>query len=402
MKLLIADKFPEKYLKELKNKGHDVTSNPDLKAEDLPDVIVEQEILIVRSTKVTEAAFNASNKLAIVIRAGAGTNTIDIKTAAKKGIFVCNTPGKNALAVAELAFGLLLSIDRNIPDNVIEMRNKVWDKKRFSKTTGICGRKVGVVGTGEIGRAFAARAKAFGMKLYAIQKPNRSLYTVKKLEELDFSWVKDINELADTCDVISFHIPSNADTKGIINKEFLSHVKPNSIILNTSRGNIAADEALIEAMNSKNIRCGLDVYNNEPASGKDEINTALSQHPNVYGTHHIGASTEQAQLAIAKAVFDLICDFEKGHVNNCVNLEKTLELRPTLTTLTIRHGNKVGVLSNILDILKKQNINVDQLENREFAGKNAAFSRIYTEAIISNDIIRQIESLLEVYQVTVK
>jgi D-3-phosphoglycerate dehydrogenase len=155
-------------------------------------------------------------------------------------------------------------------------------------------------------------------------------------------------------------------------------------------------------MDSKNIRCGLDVYNNEPASGKDEINTLLSQHPNVYGTHHIGASTEQAQFAIAKAVLDLIFDFEKGHVNNCVNLEKSLELRPTLITLTIRHGNKIGVLSNILDILKEQNINVDQLENREFAGKSAAFSKIYSEAAISNDIIRQIESLSEVYQVTVK
>jgi D-3-phosphoglycerate dehydrogenase / 2-oxoglutarate reductase len=320
MKVLLADKFPEKYKDELKSLGHEITSSPDLQPEDLPGVISGYNVLIVRSTKVKADTIKTADSLKMIIRAGAGTNTIDTDAAAEKGIYVCNCPGKNALAVAELAFGLLLSIDRNIPDNVIEMRNNNWDKKRFSKTQGIYGRNVGIVGLGQIGLAFAERAKAFGMNLYAIAK-TRSPESQKRLDNLGFSCCKDLNELAETCDVLTFHVPSNADTKNLINKELLSHVKPNTILINTSRGNIVDDEALIEAMNAKNLRVGADVFNNEPASGKDSISTPLSQHPNLYGTHHIGASTEQAQDAVAAEVINVINDLENSKIRNCVNID---------------------------------------------------------------------------------
>ncbi len=399
MKLLFADKFPEHFLKQLEELGHRVTSNPGLSAEDLPAAVEDNEVLVVRSTKVTENTFNAAKNLGLVIRAGAGTNTINVNAAAAKGIFVCNTPGKNALAVAELAFGLLLSIDRNIPDNVIEMRSGTWDKKRFSKTRGIFGRNAGIVGLGKIGMAFAKRAHAFGMNIFVIEKSGRTEETLKELEKLKVTFCSGLNELAQKCDVISFHVPSTQATRGLINKKFLSQLQPDSIIINTSRGDIVDDEALIAAMDEKNIRAGLDVFNNEPTKGKDNISTPLSQHPNVYGTHHIGASTEQAQLAIAKTVVNLISDFEKGIISNCVNLEKNVQLIPSLS---IRHFDKVGVLSSILDILKKQNINVGQLENREFSGKNSAYTNIFTENEISGDIVGAIASLPDVIHVAAK
>jgi D-3-phosphoglycerate dehydrogenase / 2-oxoglutarate reductase len=321
MKILLADKFPGQYADELTNSGHQITSTPDLSADDMPQAIQDNEIVVVRSTKVTADTINAATNLKMIIRAGAGFNTIDTATAAEKNIPVCNTPGKNALAVAELAFGLLLAIDRNIPDNVIEMRNNNWDKKRFSKTQGICGRTCGVVGLGQIGLGFAKRAQAFGMKLYGYDIPQRIEQIQGELNELDMTATTDLNEIAQNCDVITFHVPSIEATKGMINKNFLANCQDNAIIINTSRGNIAVDDDLIEAMNTKNIRTGLDVFNNEPTSGKDTINTALSQHPNVYGTHHIGASTEQAQNAVAQEVVNVINNLNQGNIINCVNLK---------------------------------------------------------------------------------
>ena len=167
MKILIADKFQEAYLGELNSLGHKVDLIPDLKAEDLAGKIKGYDALIVRSTKVKADVIKASDVLSLIIRAGAGVNTIDTKAAADKGVFVCNTPGKNSVAVAELAFGLMLAIDRKIPDCVSDLKNKVWNKKKYSKADGIMGKTLGIIGFGEIGIAFADRAKAFGMDVLA-------------------------------------------------------------------------------------------------------------------------------------------------------------------------------------------------------------------------------------------
>ena len=320
MNILMADKFPEEYQKKLISKGYEIIFNPDLTADDLPNNIENAQVLIVRSTRVTEQTLENAKQLKLIIRAGAGTNTIAVEEAAKKGIAVCNCPGKNAIAVSELAFGLLLSIDRNIPDNVIELRKEKWNKKGFQKTKGLFGRNIGVVGTGQIGLYFAERAHAFGMKVHVLEKKEgRAKETEARLAAMKVTYVSNYQQLAEKCSVISFHVPAKSETKGLIGKEFLSYVKPETIILNTSRGEIVDDLALIDAMDQKNIRAGLDVYNNEPGSGTGDFSTLLTLHQNVYGTHHIGASTEQAQTAIAVEVMNIIEQFEQGNVINCVN-----------------------------------------------------------------------------------
>lgn len=320
MKVLFADKFQENYLDDIKSLGHECVLRPGLTADDLPREIIGFNTLIVRSTRVTAETIDASDDLALIIRAGAGTNTIDKSAAAAKRIYVCNVPGKNAVAVAELAFGLLLSIDRNIPDNVIELREGRWNKKKYSTARGLLGRKVGIVGLGEIGLAFAERARAFGMEIYAVAKPGRPAHIRERINQLGVALVEDLHRLAETCDVLSFHVPAHPQTTGMINDEFLSHVRAGAVIINTSRGEIVDDDALIKAMDEKGIRVGLDVYNDEPASPTGEFSTRLSTHPNVYGTHHIGASTEQAQNAVAEAVVELLRAFQSGEVRNCVNL----------------------------------------------------------------------------------
>ena len=321
MKILFADKFPLSFVEKLEHMGHNCSIDPNLKAEDLPGTIGDAEILVVRSTGVMADTITAATGLKMVIRAGAGTNTIDKDTAAAQGIYVCNVPGKNAIAVAELAIGLLIAIDRSIPDNVERIRQGIWDKKRFSEASGLFGRSIGVVGLGAIGMAVAERAHAFGMKLYIIRKPERAPELSNRLTELGAVGMIDLYDLAKICDILSFHTPASEDTKRLVGAELLAEMKPRSVLLNTSRGDLIDERALIKAMDEKGIRAGLDVYMDEPAVAQGNFDSALARHPNVYGTHHIGASTEQAQAAVAEGVVDIVEAFDQGGVMHCVNMK---------------------------------------------------------------------------------
>ena len=319
MRILFADKFPSAQLGELKNLGHECHYQPTLQADDLAGHISGFEVLVVRSTKVNSNTIDAGDKLNLIIRAGAGTNTIDKAHATAKGIAVCNVPGKNAVAVAELTIGLLVAVDRNIPDNVIELREGKWNKKAYSAAQGLFGRSMGIVGAGAIGMAVAERAHAFGIKVHMIEKPGRSQETLNKMRALDVVGVADLNEMAQKCDIISFHVPASDSTKHLVSRDFLSKLCDGAIVLNTSRAEIVDEEALLEAMNAKSIRAGLDVFQGEPGAQQADFDSKLSKHPNVYGTHHIGASTEQAQTAVAKGVVEIVEAMESGAILHRVN-----------------------------------------------------------------------------------
>lgn len=320
MNILLADKFSEVHLNRLQDLGHSCDYRSELTAEDLPRHVAGYEILVVRSTRVDAPAINASDTLKMIVRAGAGTNTIDKDAAADKSIRVCNVPGKNAPAVAELTMGLLLAIDRNIPDNVADLRAGGWNKKKYSVAEGLYGRTMGVIGLGAIGLAVAERASAFGMQVYVIRKTGRSEVITKRLAEVNVVEVDNLDELAQRCAVLSFHVPASLDTRGMVNESLLSRMAPGSIILNTARGDIIDEQALLHAMDNNGIRAGLDVYRDEPAVGVGEFDSVLAKHPNVYGTHHIGASTTQAQNAVAEGVVEIIEAFGQGRVLHCVNL----------------------------------------------------------------------------------
>ncbi len=319
MHILFADKFPEKQLKLLRAAGHEIEFQPDLKASDLQHTVPEKNALVVRSTKIDQTTIDVANRLKIIIRAGAGTNTIDKEAAAKKGIAVCNVPGQNAAAVAELTIGLLLSIDRKIPDNVREIRDGIWNKKKFSVAHGVMGKTLGIVGAGSIGMSVAQRARAFEMNVLMVKKASRPKSILNRMSELGVREVGDLKELAMNSDVVTVHVPSVPATQNLINQEFLYWMKEGSIFLNTSRGEIVDEDALLDALNNKFMRAGIDVYVNEPAAATGEFKSKLAQHPSVYGTHHIGASTSQAQSAVANGVIEILEAFENGEVLNRVN-----------------------------------------------------------------------------------
>ena len=398
MKVLIADKFSESHLTKLIDLGHEVTLDPGLSTDDLPAAIPGYEVLIVRSTKVTPETIDAANKLNLVIRAGAGVNTIAVDYAAENGVFVCNTPGKNAVAVAELAMGLVMAIDRNIPDQVKDLRKGKWRKKRYATTKGLAGRSIGIVGLGAIGLEVAKRAHAFDMEIAVVDRPNRDPLRTQQLKQMGTRFEPDLLSLAASCDILSFHVPATPETEGLVSRALLDAMRPETVIINTARGSVIDEEALVEAIEKKDLRVGLDVYKGEPGSGDAPFESTLAQHPAVYGTHHIGASTNQAQTAIADAVLESIEAFQNGSLLNCVNLGL---VTGAAQTVTIRHHNVVGVLAGVLGTLREAGINVEHMENFVLAGRAAASAVIHVVGEVSEATVAKLESVDNVIAVSV-
>lgn len=385
MKVLIADKFEQSGIDGLKALGCEVISNPDLKDDALTEAIRDTgaDVLIVRSTKVNEAALNAG-RLSLVVRAGAGYNTIDVKAASARGIYVSNCPGKNSTAVAELAFGLILALDRRIADNVAELRAGHWNKKEFGKARGLHGRTLGLIGLGQIGREMIQRANAFGIKTIGW---SRSL-TPDAAEVLGIHYRQTILEIVHEADIVSIHVALTPETRGFINADIFEVMKPGAIFINTSRAEVVDQAALAQAVKTKGIRAGLDVFANEPATATGDFTDEIVSLPNVYGTHHIGASTDQAQEAIAAETVRIIREFkETGSVPNVVNLA---DRTPATHLLVVRHKDRPGVLSHVLNEIKAASLNVQRMENIVFAGAEAAIARIELDGTLEPETVDRI------------
>jgi len=387
MKVLIADKFPEAGQTELGNAGFDVVYDPDLKDETLASAIKssQADILVVRGTKVTGEMLEAG-RLSLVVRAGAGYNTIDVKTASARGIYITNCPGKNSIAVAELAFGLMLALDRRIPDCAADLKQGRWNKKEYSKARGIFGRTLGLIGLGRIGQEMISRAKAFGMPIVAW---SRSL-TLERAEMLGVEMKQSPLEVASASDVVSVHVALNNDTKNLIDEKFLNAMKPGSYFINTSRAEVIDQTALVQAIKERGLRAGLDVFAGEPTGGVGTVEDDSFKLEGVIGTHHIGASTDQAQQAIAQETVRIIRRYkEAGRAPNVVNLAKK---SPATHLLVVRHYDRVGVLASVFDSLKKEGINVEETENIVFDGAVAAIARIHLDSAPSDEVLGAIKS----------
>jgi D-3-phosphoglycerate dehydrogenase len=396
MRVLMADAIHASTVDELTGLGHECISEPKLAADDLPGRIPGFQALVVRSTEVTAAAIEAGDALELIVRAGAGTNTIDVEAASRLGIYVTNVPGRNAIAVAELTMGLLLAMDRRIADNVADLRAGSWDKATYSKADGLYGRSIGIVGLGDIGFAVAERAAAFGLRVRAVEK-ERDDAVAERIRDLDIELVPSLEELVASSDIVSIHVPALPETESMFDARLLGRMKEGAILLNTSRGDVVDEAALIDALDSRGLRAGLDVYPDEPGSGSSEWSSKLAQHPNVVGTHHIGASTRQAQAAVAAGVVEVIEAYTRGEILNCVNLAPT---RLGTHTLHVRHYDRVGVLAGVFDILRRRDLNVEQMENRIFQGRNAAVATIDVVGTVDEDLLGALGGLPDVIHVS--
>ena len=396
MKILFADALPDSYVDLLRRQGDECIVSPELGTADIPDVILGLDVLVVRSTEVTAATIDRSDNLGLIVRAGAGTNTIDCQAAADSGIYVCNVPGTNSVAVAELTLGLLLALDRHIPAAANDLRNGIWNKKGYSEADGLMGKTFGIIGVGEIGLAVAERARSFGMTVVAERKANRRPDIEARIRSIGIRLVDDLDAILAESDIVSIHVPGGERTVNLVDAGFLDSMKPNSILLNTSRGEVVDEDALLDAIESKGIRAGLDVFRNEPGDGTGEFASRLAAHPSVVGTHHTGASTQQAQDATSAATIDVIEAYRAGDPTNCVNVVRT---RVGTTTITIRHFDRVGVLAAALAVLRKADINVQTMVNQVFEGSNAAMAIIDVSGEVTSDVTRDLAALDNVIQV---
>ena len=415
MKVLIADQFEQTGIDAIVAAGCDVVYEPSLANKQLADALTatRPDVLIVRSTTVTEPML-ANGSLSLIVRAGAGVNTIDVNAASRRGIYVSNCPGKNSIAVAELTFALILGLDRRIAENVIDLRAGKWNKKEYSNARGLFGRTLGILGYGNIGQEVARRALAFGMQVVVwsrrfhrgsgiADRGSIALDPRSAIPDSDVTAVHSPEAVAERADILSVHLALANETRDLVNRSVLDWLKPGSYFVNTSRAEVVDHAALANAVRHRGIRIALDVFAKEPVASTGEFADRLLTLPGAIGTHHIGASTEQAQEAIATEAARIVRVYkETGKVPNVVNLATTT---PATYMLVVRHRDRPGVLAHVFDHLRANNLNVQETENIVFEGAEAAIARINLDGepptALLDTIARGNQDILNLYLVKI-
>lgn len=299
MRVLVTDGMSKAAVSQLREKGHEVVEQfyePDALGAALQefDCVVVRSKTKVRASHIDEAV---KGKLKLIIRGGVGVDNIDVAYAESKGISVRNTPCASSASVAELALGHMFSLARYIGIANATMRSGQWNKKQYEGTE-IGGKTLGLIGMGRIAQELAKRAQALGMQV---------VYTCRSGEKKDlpqYTYLP-LEELLKVSDYVSLHIPMPADKKAVLTKKELSMMKPSAFLINTARGGVVAEDALLDALNEGSLAgVALDVFEEEPTA-----NVALYSHPKVSVTPHIGGQTAEAQSRIGSEIVSIICAF---------------------------------------------------------------------------------------------
>ncbi|MEA2720345.1 MAG: D-3-phosphoglycerate dehydrogenase / 2-oxoglutarate reductase [Candidatus Eremiobacteraeota bacterium] len=292
---MVAEPFAEAGLAVLRDAGIDVDSLVGRPRAELVAALAEADGLIVRSeTRVDRELLAAGPRLAVVGRAGAGVDAIDVGAATDAGILVLNTPGANTLAATEQTFALMLSLARRTPSAVQQLRDGVWDRKHLIGTE-LYGKTLGIVGLGRIGGNVATRAKAFGMTIIA----HDPYVTAARADAFDARLV-DLETLLHESDVVTLHVPLTPQTLGMIGAAQLGLMRPHAHLVNCARGGVIVERDLLEALDSGALAgAAIDVVAEEPPP-PGGTGAALHRHPKVYATPHLGGSTHEALARIAQ------------------------------------------------------------------------------------------------------
>ena len=385
VRILVADKLADFYLSKLREHG-EVDSRPELQGDALTNAIGDATVLVVRSTRVTGATLDAGSRLGLIVRAGAGVNTIDVRAASEHGVYVANCPGKNAAAVAELTIGLLISLDRKIGEASTELRNGAWKKAEYGKAHGLCGRVLAVAGLGSIGQLVVSRALALGM---CVRGFSRSLDDARAAE-LGIQRAASLVDLTDGAYALSLHLPLTDGTRGCIGDDVLHGLREGGLLINTARGELLDLEAVRRAVEGRGLRVAADAHTGEPSSGKADFTPPLAKLRGTVCTPHIGASTAQAQEAVAEEAVRIVGAFAAGgSVPNCVNLTVR---SPARWQIVVRHHDRVGVLASVLNLLRENEINVQEVDNRIFDGAKAAVCRILLDDRPAEELLVRLQS----------
>lgn len=401
MRLLVADKLHPRAVEELRTLPVDVLYEPEVTKETLESKIPGVGILVVRSKEVTRAAIESARQLNLIVRAGAETATIDVKAASERGIYVANCPGKNSSAVAELVFGMMVALDRRIPDAVASLRAGKWERLEYGKAEGLVGKTIGIAGLGAIGKDVASRAKAFGLHPIGWSKN----LTPARAAELGIGHASSIEELAQKSDILTLHLALNDRTRQIVSRKIFESMPKRAMLINCARPDLVDYDAMKDAIKDRGLRVAVDVIPNEPR-GKKEISSDLfnltapsSTGGFLYGTPHISASTDQAQLAIAQETVRIIrCFLTEGTVPNVQNV---MNLSNARFQLVIRMLDRVGTFANVLAVIKRHGINVEEVTNTVFEGGGASCAKLRVVSRPSEACFAEIRAFEEVLHVDI-
>lgn len=400
MRLLIADKLHPLALEELRTLPVEILYEPELTKETLQNKLRGTGILVVRSTEVTREAIESTRELNLIVRAGAETSTIDVRAASERGVYVSNCPGKNSSAVTELVFGMMVALDRRIPDAVASLRAGKWERSEYAKAEGLHGKTLGIAGLGAIGRDVAASARAFGLHPVAF---SRGL-TPARAAELGVGYAATLAELAQKSDILTLHLSLNERTRGIVDADILSRLPKRAMLLNLAREGLVDYAAMAEAVKHRGLRVACDVFPNEPRSGGKEIapdlfhlTTPSATGGFLYGTPHIASSTDSAQFAIASETVRVIRSFlQEGHVPNVVNVTHLSSAR---FIFVIRMKDRVGTFANVLGVIKRHGINVEEVTNTVFEGGAASCAKLRVVSRPTEACMQEIRAFDEVLHV---
>ena len=317
MKVLVADELSAEGLETLrKAPGLTVDVRTGLKPGDLKTIIGDYDALAVRSaTKVTAEVLESPGKLKVIGRAGVGVDNIDVDAATRKGVTVMNTPGGNSVAVAELTMGLMLALHRQLVPAVSVTKSGKWEKKRFAKGHELFRKTVGLVGFGNIGQLVAQRCMAFGTTVIAYDP-----HPAEASRRLGVQIVP-LDELFRRADIVSLHLPLMEDTRALISRTLLGSMKKGSYLVNCARGGIVDEGALAEALKEGTLAgAAMDVFGTEPPPADHPL-LALE---NFLCTPHLGASTEEGQLACANQLAEQLVEYARtGHIRNALNAPRS-------------------------------------------------------------------------------
>ncbi len=395
MRLLIADSIDIQPLEELRLLGVEIVADPSITKETLPRALNGVGILVVRRTEVTAQALEGARELNLIVRAGGGTGSVDIEAASARGIYVANCPGKNAAAVSELVMALALALDRRVVEAHGDLTAGRWERGKYGSEGGLLGRHIGIAGFGATGREVLTRAKAFGMKPHVLSRG----MSAQKASKLDVSFAPTLERLAAVSDVLTLHLPSTPQTRGIVSRAVLEALPHEAIVINTARHDLIDLDALAELAPKKGLRVGLDVHPGEPRDPSSEFVSRFAQAPNFLLTPHIGGASRQAQRAISEEITRVVRSFlTEENVPNVINV---CSASPARYVVVLRQLDKVGALANTLSVLKRHGINIEEISNTVFDGAKATCTKLRVSGRPSDACLKEIGAFEETLHVDV-
>ncbi|MEW6251422.1 MAG: NAD(P)-dependent oxidoreductase [Planctomycetota bacterium] len=400
MKTLVACELPEAALAELRALAVQLVYRPTLAPAELRELVPDVGILVVGGTRVSPEAISRARALQLIVHAGPGPGEIAIEEASAQGIFVAHCPTPDAEALAELTFGLILALDRRIVDAAVAMRDGRWRRSELADARGLAGRTLGILGYGPVGRLVAGRARAFDMHVLAWMprlaggpggdEPGPAA----PAQEPDVTFVDWPRDLARQSDIVAvLACPIDPDLQNLAESEFLDHLQDGAALVLV--GCAGLDEAaLTRAIEQQHLRVAVDVFASEPAGDASRYRCRICELPGVIATPHLGPLTEQARQATAAEVVRIVRSFiVSGEVHNCLNIA---ERSPATWQLVLRVRDQVGVMAGILEAIRADGINAQEIASRVFTGAKAAWCTIALDERPSTDALQAIRALPDV------